>query len=158
MSGLKGNCQAQRLFIETLQNFQAQDRKDAESFLQTALDYVAACGEDVRRCRELGLPPPQFLPHPDHIFINRRTGAVEVRGPSSPEEKEMWDLWNLHVEQCEEDIRMITQDLEKDPENKDLQAQLEKERKWRDRFAALVGWEFPEEARSRKRRAPRPRR
>ena len=52
-----------------------------------------ACADRKRRNAVLGITAPDPIPHPDHVHIDPRTGAVAFRGPMSREEKAEWDRW-----------------------------------------------------------------
>lgn len=54
-----------------------------------------------------GKPPPDLLPHPDHVQICEETGVMVVNGPLTIKQKEAWDLLKEHLHVYDTIIRSI---------------------------------------------------
>lgn len=92
VNAAKGQHRSQRLFTELLSETERSRAELQARFLEAALDYKIAWDRELARRDALGirdLPPP--LPHPDHVVIDVRRGAVHITGPATKEEKAEWD-------------------------------------------------------------------
>ncbi len=54
--------------------------------------------------RQKGGSGPAPFPHPDHVILNLNTGTLQIKGPTTKEEKVVWDRlitdkknWELEV-------------------------------------------------------------
>lgn len=91
VNAAKGNQRAQRLFTQLLAGTETANKRLHDEWLQTAINYKADWEREIERCQNLGIEPPNPLPHPDHIIIDMKTGEVRITGPMTPEEKKQWD-------------------------------------------------------------------
>jgi hypothetical protein len=70
------------------------ERAGAEShreWLRVAIEYKIGWEEELERRTRPNIEAPEPIPHPDDIHIDFRTGAVEVCGPMSKEDKARHD-------------------------------------------------------------------
>jgi hypothetical protein len=81
LNALKGHHRAQRLFAELLGQTEASNKALHDEWLNTALEYKVQWEREIDRCKRLGLPDPDPVPHPDHIDLDMRTGQIVVDGP-----------------------------------------------------------------------------
>jgi hypothetical protein len=58
---------------------------------------------------------PESLPHPDDIFVDMTTGRAWVRGPITPEDKEVWDRGLAYRDELQQDF---TRELEMSTQRK----------------------------------------
>ena len=86
-----GEFRAQQLYMNLQRTAEDEDRREADELLQDAMAYKIEWSEEIERCKSANLPIPTPLPHPDHILIDTRTGAVRIAGPITPEEKAKWE-------------------------------------------------------------------
>lgn len=91
-NAVKGKHFSQRLFAQLITEVETANFRLNSEWLGTAIEYKAEWEHELDRRRRFGitdLPPP--LPHPDHIIIDMRLGTARVVGPSTPEEKVIFE-------------------------------------------------------------------
>ena len=94
VGAVKGNLRPQRLFTEMLALIEREDMEIYDKFVQSCMDYKIAGEEELERRKRLGITDaPPLLPHPDHIELNLQAGTARIVGPSTKEEKVVYDLW-----------------------------------------------------------------
>lgn len=91
-NALKGNRAAQRDYISLMRTIERERMNTALEHFTQLNEYKLQAKREFARYEKLGLPPPDFLPHPDDIEIDPRRGTADVHGPITPEEKRVWDL------------------------------------------------------------------
>lgn len=91
VSAVKGNRFAQRNIADLVQNVESEDRKLRADYLQTMMEYKTTWEERIEGAKLRGVCPPEPLPHPDDIIIDLIEGRAFVCGPSTKEEKALWD-------------------------------------------------------------------
>jgi len=91
VNAAKGHVRSQKLFTDLLGKVEADRLKLHNEYLQTMIEYKVRFTHEIERCKRLGVPPPDPLPHPDHIVIDMNTGQGLITGPITPEEKRQWD-------------------------------------------------------------------
>lgn len=96
-AAMAGNSRAQTFFIKMLQQAEQEERKEQEECFAAAREYKERAFQDVTEDgRHLSEEDPKYLPHPDDIKIDTRTGDVTFSGPINEEDKEYWDnFWRL---------------------------------------------------------------
>ena len=109
-----------------------------DAWVKEAIDYKIGWDQELERRQRLGIKAPVPLPHPDDIIINRRTGKVEIKGPFTKEEKADWDRLRQRKEECDLEIRALTEDLQSDPDNTALKEDLEYEKRLRAKIAKAI--------------------
>ena len=125
VNAAKGNHRSQRLFAELLSATETANKALSDELLNTAMHYKVEWEKELRRRELLGIADlPAPLPHPDHILIDMQTGRVRVRGPSTKEEKAMFDAAMSEKQRIASLAALCREALvqEKDPEEReDLQ-------------------------------------
>jgi hypothetical protein len=91
VSAMKGNRLAQKMVAELVAGVEEEHRLLRTSFFETAATYKLNWEQEIARCRQLGLPVPSPVPHPDDIHIDVRTGTAKIEGPMTDDEKAEWD-------------------------------------------------------------------
>ncbi|MFL6725838.1 MAG: DUF5681 domain-containing protein, partial [Sphingomicrobium sp.] len=87
VAALKGNRFAQKSIAELVQRVE-QDHRDIQyAYMEAFTDYKIKWNAVIERCKRLGLPDPQPLPHPDDVQIDYRNGTFRIAGPITKEEK-----------------------------------------------------------------------
>ncbi|MEO6298263.1 MAG: DUF5681 domain-containing protein [Paracoccaceae bacterium] len=90
---VKGQHRSQRLFAELLSTVENSNRALHNEWLQTAMQYKVDWERELDRRKRLNIiGQPEPLPHPDHILIDLQAGTARVFGPSTKEEKALWDM------------------------------------------------------------------
>jgi hypothetical protein len=93
VNAVKGQQRAQRLFTELLSTTEKENRALSDAWLDVAMTYKIEWDKELDRRQRLGITDlPDPLPHPDHIILDMMTGTAYIRGPSTKEEKQLWDL------------------------------------------------------------------
>lgn len=86
-----------------------------DQWMDAALTYKIEWDRELERRRELGITDlPDPLPHPDHIVLDLHAGTIRVTGPSTKEEKALWDLIKGRRQDFEEELREL-EHLANDP-------------------------------------------
>lgn len=140
LSAAKGHQRSQRLFTELLRLVEGEHKAHYEDYLEAAITYKTGWESELERRAKLGITAPDPIPHPDDIVINTRTGLVEIKGPMTKEEKAVWDKFRQRKKDCDEEIRYLTEMLEKDPDNRFLQDEIKHER----RIRAIISKAIPD--------------
>lgn len=92
VNAAKGNTRSQRLFAQLLADTETSRKMLHDEWLDTALEYKLNWEEELRRRERLGLTDLKDpVPHPDHIVIDHKTGAVRIEGPWTKEQKAAFD-------------------------------------------------------------------
>ncbi len=109
VSAAKGQVRAQRVFINMVEEVEKKEQCLRDEYLKTLIEYKYHWETKIEECRLQKLPIPDPLPHPNDIRIDVRTGAAQIMGPMTPEEKKEWDALRAHkadyifyIQQCEQ--------------------------------------------------------
>lgn len=141
VSAAKGQHRSQRLFTQLLRTTETENKRLANEWLQTAIEYKVEWEKEIARCERLGLPVPEPLPHPKDIEIDMKTGQVLVKGPFTPEQKERWDFLRQRKKESLMEIQEI-QNMLADPENahirRQLEEDLEREKKLYEKISTVI--------------------
>lgn len=97
-----GNQRAAMLFTDLLGAAEKEQAELRFEFFKTMVEYKEGAEKEIAHREELGLPIDHIIPHPDHVFVNPRTGVAKIVGPMCEQEKEMWDRARDERERLEE--------------------------------------------------------
>jgi aconitase A len=111
VNAAKGQTRSQKMFTQMLSTVERERRNLHNEWLQTAIEYKVSWMERIKDAQRRGLPPPQPVPHPDHIEIDMNTGEVIIKGPFTPEEKVQWDQWAKRKREAVEAIEAMSKQL-----------------------------------------------
>jgi hypothetical protein len=116
VNAVKGQQRAQRLFTELLATTEKENKALNDEWLEVAITYKIEWDKELDRRQRLGITDlPDPLPHPDHVVLDMRAGTASVRGPSTKEEKKLWDLIQNRKVEFEAELREL-EALRGDPE------------------------------------------
>lgn len=105
VNAAKGNHRAQRLFTELLNATESANKRLHDEWMNVAINYKIEWDRELERRRQVGITNlPEPLPHPDHVIIDIRAGTAIVNGPSTREEKAVWDLWVQRRKDFQEEL------------------------------------------------------
>lgn len=104
VSAMKGNRLAQKTMAEMVERTEATHYQSKYELFSAMFDYKRHWDEEIERCRRLGLPEPQPVPHPDDIIINVNTGEVKFLGPKTKEEKQRLEEGLARRVQAQEEV------------------------------------------------------
>jgi hypothetical protein len=108
VNAVKGQQRAQRLFTELLSTTEKENRALSDAWLDVAMTYKIEWDKELDRRQRLGITDlPDPLPHPDHIILDMMTGTAYIRGPSTKEEKQLWDLVRDRTVDFEAELREL---------------------------------------------------
>lgn len=141
VSAAKGQPRAQRLFTELLSNTEAANKRQADELLRTAIEYKVDWESEIERCKRLGLPAPEPLPHPKDIEINMSTGEVLIKGPITPEDKARQDQLRERKQECLIEIKQLSDELDEttDPSRRAfLEKEIEREQSIYDTISRSI--------------------
>ena len=91
VAAVKGNRFAQKTLAELVQRVEQQHFQTQYETMESFTDYKIKWNQEIERCKRLGLPDPEPLPHPDDVLIDYRKGTFRIAGPMTKEEKARWD-------------------------------------------------------------------
>lgn len=91
VSALKGNRFVQKQLTEMIAGLEREDYVARSQLFESATDYKMKWEREFERCRRLGLPEPEVLPHPDDVILDIATGNVTFQGPTTKEERVRFD-------------------------------------------------------------------
>jgi hypothetical protein len=91
VAAMKGNRFAQKMMAELVQDVESEDRKLRLEHLETMIEYKCNSEKAIEHAREMRLPEPQPIPHPDDIIVDFKNGHAAVCGPMTKEDKADWD-------------------------------------------------------------------
>jgi hypothetical protein len=79
-----------------------------DQWMDVAMTYKIEWDRELERRRQFGITDlPDPLPHPDHIVIDLHAGTVRVTGPSTKEEKVLWDLIKGRRQDFEDELHEL---------------------------------------------------
>lgn len=108
VNAVKGQQRAQRLFTELLTTTERENKALSDEWLDMAMTYKIEWERELERRERLGIKDlPEPLPHPDHIVLDMMTGTAVIRGPSTKEEKKLWDLLKGRRAEFEEELAYL---------------------------------------------------
>ena len=137
VSAAQGRSRPMRYFMDLLRSIEERNFSAYLAYAKAAIDYKEDVGKEFARRKKLNPSEPEPVPHPDDIIVERSTGAVEIRGPMTEEEKVWWD----RIEESEAAIAELEESLAKDPDNPDnkfIEEELAYERRVRQLLARAV--------------------
>lgn len=137
VSAAKGNARAQKVITDLVLNTEADNKRSRDEFLQVVMSYKFDWEREISYRKLHGLAVPEPLPHPDHIEINLRSGAIRIVGPLTKKGKENWD-WLQARKADFEDEKAETQAMIKDRKNADIKTSLQDDIVRTDRFIEIV--------------------
>lgn len=143
VNAAKGDSRSQKIFTDMVTKKEARDKKLHDEYMKTMLDYKYSWEEEIKRHKMQGLPPPDPVPHPDHIKIDLSTGQVLITGPFTEGEKAKWDKLKKRREDAREAIKICEEEL-KDRKNKKYKEMIEDEIAFEKRIIATISEKIPE--------------
>lgn len=90
VSGAKGNTRAARFFLESVAHIEEQDKRSYDEHAQFWIEYKTNWTAILEHRKQFKIEGPDPIPHPDHIVIGA-DGILRIIGPTTPEEKVVWD-------------------------------------------------------------------
>ena len=111
----QGNVSAQKLFLKEFNAAESEKAFEKQATFETAVEYKESAKAEIKRAKENGEDiEDTFLPHPDHIITDARTGEVKFTGPLDDEDKKLWDEYWDKKQAWEKEIEICQKELEQD--------------------------------------------
>ena len=119
VNAAKGQHRAQRLFAELLSSVESSNKQLNDDYLNAAMDYKIEWERELDRRDRLGITDlPDPMPHPDHVVIDMRGGAVRIMGPMTRAEKAELNLWRERRGEFAEELAWVEGQLESEADEK----------------------------------------
>ena len=134
VSAAQGRSRPMRYFMELLHSIEDENFSAYSAYAKAMMAYKEDVGKEFARRKKLNPSEPDPVPHPDDIIVNMSTGAVEIRGPMTEQEKVVWD----GIEDTEATIAELEDMLVEDPNNEVLKEDLAFRRELRKLYARAV--------------------
>jgi hypothetical protein len=142
VAAVKGQYRATRLFTEIVAEVEGDNRRQHDQLLEAMIDYKQYWERELERRAKQGITGPEPLPHPDHIIIDPMTGRVHINGPTTKEEKAVWEQIRADKEARAKKIAGLLEFLEKEKLNnrqrKIILDKLGQERRMQAKLARLI--------------------
>lgn len=120
VAALKGNRFAQKTLAELVQKVEQQHRDIQYANMEAFTEYKIQWNREIERCKKLGLPDPEPLPHPDDVIIDYREGTFRIAGPITKEEKARWDKLIDRRADCQEEVTYYREMMAEEPDRVDF--------------------------------------
>lgn len=138
LSSAKGNFRATKLLLEMSAAIEAADKADTARLVEALIQYKLDGQKEIDQHEELGIEPPEIVPHPDDIHFDPRTGVLTVRGPmTEKEKKQMTTLEGLRGQLVEE-IEGLERKLSKRPGDKSISDDIGSKERLIERIDAIA--------------------
>jgi hypothetical protein len=147
LKAIQGDHRALKLMIEQRRLADEARFEELTDQIQTVERYKAEWGPKFQRAKELGLPEPKQLPHPDHVHICRETCMIKFTGPDDAELKAYWDKMKQSLRFMDRRLKEARVEAEGSPRSKNKAETL---KSLEEVFRKLVkqvpkGWNWREE-------------
>ena len=91
VAAMKGDRRSQLAFRDLTETVETRRRESKNATFKGMLAYKDRCQAEIARCKAFGVEPPEFLPHPDDVKMDFRTGDIGFVGPMDERQKHLWD-------------------------------------------------------------------
>lgn len=99
-SAADGKVTAQKEILRLALSTDKDSSAENQQYSQEVLEHKRNARKEIDAARRASLPEPKIVPHPDDIILNASTGGIEIIGPVTEEEHEIW----LHIEKIDDMI------------------------------------------------------
>jgi uncharacterized protein DUF5681 len=120
VAALKGNRFAQKTIAELVQKVEQEHRDTQYETMESFTEYKLQWDREIERCKRLGLPDPEPLPHPDDVLIDYRKATLRIAGPMTKEEKARWDKLLARRDDSQEEVMYYRQLMAEEPARADF--------------------------------------
>lgn len=104
VAALKGNRFVQKQLTQMITDLEREDYSTKSQMFAQSIEYKQQWEREIERCRRLGLPEPQPLPHPDDVILDMRKFTVNFAGPCSKEEQAKLDEALTRRDKAQEEV------------------------------------------------------
>ena len=115
IAALKGNRFAQKTLAQLVQSVEQQHYETQYETMESFTEYKMKWNAEIERCKRLGLPDPEPLPHPEDVLIDYREGTFRIAGPITKEEKARWDNFISRRDEAQAEVLECTRLESEDP-------------------------------------------
>lgn len=137
VAAMKGNRLVQKQLTEMVTRMEGQDHQSRMELFGKAIDFKQVWEAEFERCRQLGLPAPAPIPHPNDIVLDPNTGGVQVLGPQTKEQKARLDEAIERRMQAQEDVNYFAEKYRR-ARNEKAKMQWLEEWHWEQRMFDII--------------------
>lgn len=147
VGAIKGNSRQQKLALEYATVAQEARRAELEECIQTVEAYKARWEKIFESARVRGGPEPKQLPHPDHVNIDPLTADMVITGPTTLDEKKVWDRLKFQLRESERSLLEASAEALSKPRSRHKKEMVELHETHIQRVERVVppGWNWREE-------------
>ena len=112
VSAAQGNHRSQKLATDITTTVEKQVAAKKEALINSVVEYKVEANIELARREHLDVTGLDIVPHPDDIYINHKTGEVEVNGPSTYREKKSLDKLCAFRKELQDEVDDLKDRLE----------------------------------------------
>lgn len=113
INAVKGQQRAQKLFTEMLTTTERENRADYLREVEALIDYKLDWERELERWRIHGITDRREpVPHPDQIVVDPRASTVQIVGPQTERERDLWDFLRDRRGELEATLRSLEEKAE----------------------------------------------
>ena len=113
ISAMKGSRLSQKQLSDIVRSVEARKNAEQLEVLEVMIEYKQKWTAELERRERFAINAPIPVPYPDDIFIDLRTGTIEIDGPMDEKHKAFWDQ---RFERMEDSQAEVTYFAEKNSE------------------------------------------
>lgn len=117
VAAVKGNRFAQKTLAQLVHNIEKEQFEAQYGLMETFTEYKLKWNQEIERCKKLGLPDPEPVPHPNDVLIDYRNGTFRIDGPMTKEEKAKWDKMIARRDEAQAEVLEYRRLIEEEPEH-----------------------------------------
>ena len=120
LKAIKGDRFARQEVISMLQRKEDEDQQKLTANIDDIVAYKKHAQKVTQEANQMGVSPPEFIPHPDDWATNPKTGELEINGPTSEVERLKWETSFKKRDELAKSIEHFAKEYERgnDPEQK----------------------------------------
>ncbi|MGU9962654.1 MAG: DUF5681 domain-containing protein [Candidatus Halichondribacter symbioticus] len=146
LNAAQGKVPAQRLLLDNLTRIEDKQNKDKLEFFGEMVAYKFKAKKMIADAKEKGVTlEHEFIPHPDHIVLDSKTGDVKFTGPFDENNKDFWDKMWMHKKNREIDIKYFKKTLAEGKDNEWAERSLASEQHLLEMIEQIIltTWHLP---------------
>lgn len=138
LQAIKGDRRSQKMLVDLITNVDSERKVERDKLVEAAIEYKFGWERELERCKKLGIKEPDLVPHPDDIHIDFANNSIEITGPWTKEEKDIFDKIKAIKREEDETISRLHRRLSHEPSNLEIQQQLQEAIEARERSKWII--------------------
>lgn len=110
-AALNGNPRAQFNYANLVRASEKTMVDGWEATIDAVMQYKRDRWEEIKRCKQLGKPDPDPVPHPDEIVLDHDRRTIIYNGPSDAAHKAAWDRQFARARLAHEGVKEYEQTI-----------------------------------------------